>query len=149
MWREGNHHMGHSFDICLIEMWAVLLELRLINRAPVSLLHDHDMLYLFVDNEPVVLWIAGKQKMQHLYVRDVLLQVYTEIHRLFERAAIRCTIQWTRRGIWAGNNRADEQVKTATKQTHHRPHIGYLPTSHGATKTERARGHLVQKRSCI
>ena len=90
--------MGPSFDICIIEMWAVLLELRLINRAPLELLHRHDMLYLFVDNKPVVLWIAGKQKMQHLYVRDVLLLVYAEMKHLFDRAAIRCTIQWTRRG---------------------------------------------------
>ena len=85
--------MGPSFDICAVELWAVLLELRLINRAPLELLQRHDVLYLFVDNKPVVLWMAGKQKMQHLYVRDVLLLVYAEMKHLFDKANICCTVQ--------------------------------------------------------
>ena len=128
--------MGPSFDICVIELWALLLELLLINRAPPNLLREHDVLYLFVDNKPVVLWVAGKAQMQHTYVRDTLIRVYAQMERLRARTGITCTIQWCRRGQWMGNNRADEQAKAAVLRTDETPPVGYLPTAHGAIKTE-------------
>ena len=83
--------------------------------------------------------------MQHLYVRDVLQLVYAEMKYLFNKANICCTVQWTRRGQWAGNNRADAQAKAAVGRTQQTPPNGYLATAHGAIKTEIKRQVRLQR----
>ena len=73
--------------------------------------------------------------MQHLYIRKALIAVYAEMQRLFDRTGMECTIQWCRRGLWPGNERADAQAKAAVRRTTERPPRSYLSSSHGSIKT--------------
>ena len=127
--------MGHSTDICLLELWAVLLSLRMIGRAPQSLLTDIERVVCIIDNRLVVQWLSGNWQMLNPYTRDVLLDVYKEMLRLHQTAHVRLFVQWCRRGIWPGNERADEQAKAAvTMRTVHVPRT-YLSAGHNAVKT--------------
>ena len=83
-WRSGCRHMGDSTDICLLEICAVLLSLRMIKRASHSLLHDIERVTCIIDNRPVVQWLAGNWQVLNSYTRHVLIDVYKEMQALHE-----------------------------------------------------------------
>ena len=136
-WRNGQRHMGTSFDITILELWAAHFALQLIRSAPPLLLHDIDTVYLLIDNKPVVKWTAGVYTAQETYARDLLIRLYRVMDDLHARLAINFVVQWCRRGQWYGNQRADEIAKQAVHATAPITSIPstYHPHSHGVIKT--------------
>ena len=77
----------------------------------------------------------GNWNALNAYTRCVLLDVYKEMRKLHVTFGMKLFVQWCRRGVWHGNERADAQAKLAVSQP--TPHIPrrYLSAGHGAVKT--------------
>ena len=114
-WNQGRQHMGESYDICVLELWAVHRALRLIAAAPQELLGDVDIIYIISDNKPVVEWVAGLTAARHACVHRILILIDRDIRKLDTEHAAPCAIQWCRRGHWFGNQMADALAKLAVK----------------------------------
>ena len=80
--------MGKSADICMLELWAALLALRMVNRAPAALLQPVDSIYLIIDNKPVVEWIGGDWTIRNPYARSTLRDIYTVMGELHNKHGV-------------------------------------------------------------
>ena len=137
LWIDGSQHMGESYDICYLELWAADIALRKIASAPAQLLQPYSRVYLTIDNKPVVHWIAGIWKADQPYIHSLLTSIYRTVRALHDNAQISCTVQWCRRGLWFGNDMADRLAKQAVRNA---VPVGliprtYKPLSHGIIKT--------------
>ena len=135
MWLRGGQHLGPSCDICLVELWGALLMMMRIAENLQTYRHPVDCVYMIIDNKPVVEWLAGCSSTQHDYVRDLVVRVYGILSKINTAFDIVFALQWTRRGIWPGNNDADAQAKRAVRRVSRDIPKDYVAFTHGATKT--------------
>ena len=71
----------------------------------------------------------------NVYAREILVTVYKEMLSLHDKLKVALFVQWCRRGIWPGNERADEQAKLAVPSRSRLVPRRYLSIGHGAVKT--------------
>ena len=103
------------------------------------------VIYIIIDNKPVVEWIAGSWKLENPYARSTLCDIFKEMRILNSKLSAQMYVQWCRRGIWNGNERADAEAKKAVATPSRLIPTRYIGTGHGAIKTA-VRQQLRQRR---
>ena len=63
------------------------------------------------------------------------MRVYSILGKMHAKKATGFSVQWTRRGVWPGNNVADAQAKRAVWRVTRDVPKKYVAYTHGATKT--------------